>query len=139
MRFGLLVGALIVAVFANAASGYDREQILKRIQPIGDVRVKEEPGEKAKPQDQKEKPEAKKRTPEDIYEQYCAVCHRAGVAGAPRFRNASDWEKRFEDKGIAGLTKTAIEGLNAMPPKGTCADCTEEEIRATVEYMVPQS
>ena len=139
MRVGLFVVACMVSVFSYAASGYEREQILKRIQPVGDVRVKEEAGEKGESLEQNEKPTVKKRTAEDIYQQYCAVCHRGGVAGAPKFRTDSDWQKRFDVKGIDGLTKTAIQGLNAMPPKGTCADCTAQEIRAAVEYMVPQS
>ncbi len=42
-------------------------------------------------------------------------------------------------KGNATLVKHAIEGFNAMPPKGMCMDCSDDEIKAAVEYMVEQS
>ncbi|MGB5729137.1 MAG: c-type cytochrome [Thiogranum sp.] len=37
------------------------------------------------------------------------------------------------------MLATAVSGLNAMPPKGTCADCSDEELKAAIEYMLSQS
>jgi len=31
----------------------------------------------------------------------------------------------------------AIEGLGpAMPPRGMCADCSDEQLKATVDFMI---
>ena len=30
-------------------------------------------------------------------------------------------------------------GIKAMPPKGTCMDCTDEELKAAIVYMLSQS
>jgi cytochrome c5 len=31
--------------------------------------------------------------------------------------------------------QNAINGINAMPPRGTCADCSDDEIKAAIEHM----
>lgn len=72
------------------------------------------------------------------YEASCAVCHASGVAGAPTLGDKAGWKPRIT-KGLDTLVKNAMIGLNAMPPKGTCMTCSDEEIRKTVEYMVNQS
>ncbi|MGL4930710.1 MAG: c-type cytochrome [Plesiomonas sp.] len=33
------------------------------------------------------------------------------------------------------LQKHAISGINQMPPRGTCTDCSDDEIKAAIEYM----
>ncbi len=72
------------------------------------------------------------------YNQTCKVCHGAGLAGAPKVGTAADWKPRLA-KGMDTVVKHAIVGFNAMPPKGTCATCSDAEIRATVKYMVDHS
>jgi cytochrome c5 len=42
-------------------------------------------------------------------------------------------------KGVDGLLATAISGLNAMPPKGTCAACSDEELKVAIEYMLKET
>jgi cytochrome c5 len=37
------------------------------------------------------------------------------------------------------LLTNATNGINAMPPKGTCAACSDDELKAAVEYMLSQS
>lgn len=71
----------------------------------------------------------------DQYQTACAVCHAAGVAGAPKFGDKAAWAPRLT-KGMKTLVKNAINGLNAMPPKGMCPSCSDEEISSLVEYMV---
>ena len=70
------------------------------------------------------------------YTATCAACHNVGVAGAPKLV-AEDWTERLT-KGIDGLTASAINGIGIMPPKGGRGDLSDEEIRATVEYMLAQ-
>jgi cytochrome c5 len=75
------------------------------------------------------------RTTEEIYTQACAFCHDRGMAGAPIYANTFSWGQRV-DKGIDTLTYNVKYGLNAMPAMGLCADCTDEELRAVVQYML---
>lgn len=73
-----------------------------------------------------------------IYEQYCAACHASGVGGAPKFGDASAWEPLVK-LGMDTLYNNAIHGIRAMPPKGTCATCSDDDIKNTVQYIVDQS
>ncbi|SIQ86103.1 c-type cytochrome [Marinobacterium stanieri] len=75
------------------------------------------------------------RTGEEIYNAKCSVCHAAGIAGAPKFGDAAAWAPRAE-KGIDALLATALTGINAMPPKGTCMDCSDAELKASIQYML---
>ena len=34
-----------------------------------------------------------------------------------------------------GDAANAISGINAMPPKGTCADCSDDELREAIVKM----
>ena len=70
----------------------------------------------------------------------CFACHSTGAAGAPKVGEgfAAEWEPRME-KGMDAVVANAINGLNTMPPKGLCFDCTDEDLRALVEYMVNTS
>ncbi|WP_027853732.1 c-type cytochrome [Marinobacterium litorale] len=78
------------------------------------------------------------RTGEEIYNTKCSVCHAAGVAGAPVFGDAAAWAPRAE-KGIDALLATAKSGINAMPPMGTCVDCSDAELKASIQYMIDNS
>lgn len=71
---------------------------------------------------------------EALYKQTCAVCHAAGVAGAPKIGDKAAWAARLT-LGVDGLTASAIKGKNAMPPKGG-SSASEADIKAAVEYMV---
>ncbi|PST85389.1 cytochrome C [Photobacterium sp. NCIMB 13483] len=75
------------------------------------------------------------RTSQAVYDQYCASCHNSGLMGAPKKGNADDWAARVS-QGDAVLAKHAIEGFNAMPAKGTCMDCSDDEIIAAINYMI---
>ncbi|QEW06212.1 c-type cytochrome [Nitrincola iocasae] len=72
---------------------------------------------------------------EGIVDRHCQACHDAGLAGAPKLSDAASWAPRLET-GIDAMAKTVISGKGAMPPKGTCFSCTEEQIHAAVEELV---
>lgn len=73
----------------------------------------------------------------DRYNKTCAVCHGSGAAGAPKMGNAEQWAPRLE-KGLDTLVEHAKNGFNAMPPKGMCFDCSDDEFKALIEYMSAQ-
>ena len=68
------------------------------------------------------------------YNKSCVVCHAAGVANAPKTGDPAGWEPRLA-KGMDVLVKSVETGLNAMPPKGMCFDCTTDEVKALIEFM----
>ncbi|AOS96545.1 Cytochrome c5 [Microbulbifer aggregans] len=78
------------------------------------------------------------RSGEDVYNGSCQTCHAAGVAGAPKLGDAAAWSPRIA-QGMETLYTHAINGFNAMPAKGLCADCSDEEIQAAVDYMAENS
>jgi cytochrome c5 len=71
---------------------------------------------------------------EALYKQACAVCHAAGVAGAPKFGDKTAWAPRVA-LGLDGLTASAIKGKNAMPAKGG-STASDADIKAAVQYML---
>jgi cytochrome c5 len=68
------------------------------------------------------------------YDKSCKVCHANGAAGAPKTGDAAAWEPRMA-KGMDVLVASVNNGLNAMPPKGMCFDCTDADYAALIEYM----
>jgi cytochrome c5 len=71
-----------------------------------------------------------------VYAGLCKTCHEAGVAGAP-VTKSDQFGARLAEKGLDTLVQDAINGLNAMPPRGGYPALTDEQIRAAVEFMLP--
>ena len=68
------------------------------------------------------------------YDKSCKVCHATGAAGAPKTGDVAAWEPRMA-KGMETLLASINKGLNAMPPKGMCFDCSDEDYTALIVYM----
>ncbi|KPD24388.1 c-type cytochrome [Idiomarina zobellii] len=121
--------SLFFTLSVSAASVQDdmsREAIAERIKPIGKHYVA---GESSAAEES-----SGPRSGQQVYDKFCTACHTSGVMGAPKINNAADWEERLA-QGMDTVLKHAVEGFNAMPPKGTCSDCSEEEIQAAIDYM----
>lgn len=70
------------------------------------------------------------------YDQYCAMCHNTGMAGAP-MRTATDhWVARLADVSFNTIVTNAITGINAMPARGLCMTCSDDEIADLVTYLM---
>lgn len=78
------------------------------------------------------------RSGEEIYNAACTACHSTGAAGAPKLGDVAAWSARLS-QGMDVLYRNAINGINGMPAKGLCMDCSDEELDATVDYMVEAS
>lgn len=78
----------------------------------------------------------------EVFKKTCVMCHQTGVAGAPKIGDKADWGPRIA-QGKEVLYKHAIEGFTgqkgAMPAKGTNPALTDDEIKATVDYMVSKA
>ena len=77
-----------------------------------------------------------------VYGKTCAMCHAAGVAGAPKPGDKADWGPRIA-QGKDTLYKHATEGFNgakgAMPAKGGNPALKDDEIKEIVDFMVAKS
>jgi len=124
--------AVVVGVYTFAIPPGTTEEIAERIKPFGSVcRAGEDCGTAAA---------AAASGPlsgQAVYDQFCFACHAAGVGGAPLLGDVAQWEPRIA-KGMETLMVSTINGINAMPAKGTCMNCSDEELQAAVDYMLEQ-
>lgn len=127
--FAVALGFLATSTMANT----DNDAIAERIKPVGSVCV--EGDECANAVAAPAAAAGGARSGEDVYTASCAACHATGVLSAPKYAS-SDWVDREAAKGFETLVSNAINGINAMPPRGTCASCSDDEIQAAVQYMV---
>jgi cytochrome c5 len=76
-----------------------------------------------------------------IYDNLCTGCHTSGAGGAPKLDAAGIGARAAQ--GLETLVKHAIEGYTGsagvMPAKGGNPALTDEQVKATVEWMVAQS
>ena len=80
------------------------------------------------------------RSGEEVYQSACFACHGTGAAGAPKLGDAAAWGPRIA-KGIDALHDSGINGVpgTGMIAKGGCAACSDDEVKAAVDYMVEGS
>ena len=80
------------------------------------------------------------RSGEDVYNAACMACHSAGIAGAPKVGDQVAWAGRIS-KGMDALYDSGINGVvgTGMIARGGCTDCSDDEIRLAVDFMVDGS
>lgn len=110
----------------KAQAAAKAQKTLERIQPVAAVAAEPVASEPAKAQSA--------RSGETIYQSTCLACHGTGAAGAPKLGDKAAWSARIA-QGKDTLYQHALQGFNAMPAKGACADCSDEEIKAAVDFL----
>lgn len=127
---GLLViaPAIALAMGNRPKSAAEEEATNARILPLAKVKLAPPAATGAA---------AGSRTGEELYKAVCGACHEAGVAGAPKIGDKAAWAPRI-GVGLDVLTKTALAGKNAMPPKGG-SDATQEELTRAIVFMTNKS
>jgi cytochrome c5 len=95
------------------------EAVATRLQPVGQVTLKLEGGPA--------------KTGEEVFKAQCTACHSAGLAGAPKFGDASAWGPRVS-KGFEALLTSALKGKGAMGAQGG-GDFSDYEVARAVVYM----
>jgi cytochrome c5 len=77
-----------------------------------------------------------------VFGKTCALCHAAGVAGAPKPGDKEDWAPRIA-QGKDVLYKHAIEGFTGgkgqMPARGGSPSLADADVKLAVDYMVDAS
>lgn len=105
--------------------------ILERIAPVGRVRSGEFEDVPV---------ERESLSASEVHSQTCAACHTTGAAGAPITGTNGDWAPRAE-QGLDTLVDHAINGFGggAMPPRGGNPNLSDDEIEATIRFMLEES
>lgn len=122
--------ALTMSLGVNA-SDLSEDAVKKRIAPIGNVYLAgAQPAAPVVP--------AGPRTGADIYQTTCFGCHGTGAGGAPKKGDKAAWAPRIA-QGMDVMFNHAWKGFTGttgvMPAKGTCMNCSEDEIKETIEFM----
>ena len=74
-----------------------------------------------------------------VYQAICIACHAPEnvMVSAPKAGDVAEWARRAArapgDSDM--LTRNAMSGFGAMPPKGGAAELTREQVRDAIEFM----
>ena len=126
----LAIAFVIASIGINALPPGTDDEIKARLEPFGSVcRAGEDCGTAVA---------AAASGPlsgQQVYDQFCFACHMSGVGGAPTFGDVEAWAER-STKGMDVLMASTINGIGTMPAKGTCMNCSDDELSAAVTYML---
>ena len=71
---------------------------------------------------------------EGRYADHCAACHSTGASGAPRRGDRDAWAP-LRERGEQEMLSSVLRGTPAMPAKGRCESCTDQELLALIRLM----
>lgn len=115
-------------------SVYSQRATIERIKPVGSACVEGQPCEGVAAVAAAPAAGGAPRAGDAVYNASCAGCHGTGAAGAPKVGDKGAWGPRIA-QGKATLYKHALGGFKGMPPKGMCMTCSDDEIKAAVDFM----
>ena len=135
IKLGLVAMGLATVSLVNAGSVEDA--IADRIKPVGSVCVQ---GQDCAVATTAAAVATGPRSGQEVYDAACMACHTTGAGGAPLLGDVGGWADRI-GKGIEALYVSGIEGVpgTGMMAMGACGDCSDDDIRAAVDYMVENS
>jgi cytochrome c5 len=145
-----VLGIVMIAKLATGglkvdpkSSAMSEEAVARRLKPVGEVVIGEagapvSAGATKSIATAAAKPAGAAADGRRTYGAVCAMCHAAGVAGAPKTGDKAAWKPRIA-QGKDALYSSAIKGKKLMPPKGGAASLPDADIKAAVDYLVSQS
>lgn len=74
----------------------------------------------------------------ELFQTTCALCHIAEDTNAPQLGDKRAWDDRWK-KGFDVLFANTVNGTEGMPPLGTCAACTGEDLEIFIQYLAGRS
>ena len=119
------------AVAMGGAPKADDDSVVARIQPVAKLEMAGAAPKAGSTGD---------RSGEEMYKAVCFACHAQGAAipTSPKLGDKAAWAPRI-GVGLDVLTKSAIAGKNAMPPRGGAADASDTELARAIVFMTNQS
>jgi cytochrome c5 len=122
---GILLGVQLIIHRPHADPGAMKpDAVAARIEPVGKVEFGT-PGDAA--------PKAPK-SGEEVVKTTCSACHQTGAAGAPKIGDNAAWAKLLKT-GLGELSKNAIAGVRAMPPRGGNPELSDLEVARAIVHM----
>ena len=122
MAVGISIGSAIAADDANQA-------IIDRIKPVGEIHLAGAASDAGAGG-------GGTRSGQQVYQTSCVGCHASKALGAPLSFSEAEWKPRLDARGYDVVLENAMKGYNAMPPLGACGDCSQDEIKAAIDYML---
>jgi cytochrome c5 len=129
LSLGIACSLSATLAWANVPPGTP-EEIAERVRPLGELCRAGDPCAQAAAT-----ASAVPMTGEQVYTQFCFACHATAVAGAPKLGDKAAWAPRIE-QGVDTLFQHTLLGIRAMPPKGTCMACSDEELNGALQYLL---
>lgn len=136
---GIMVGTIVVAIVLiavvvpfsmrggkSAAVSDSAESVEARIQPVAKFELQKAAAPAAG---------GAQKDGATVFSSVCTACHSTGAAGAPKVGDKAAWGPRIA-KGKEALYQSALNGKNAMPPRGGSASLSDAEVKAAVDFMV---
>lgn len=77
---------------------------------------------------------------EQIYNHFCVNCHALKPLiplGAPRIEDTGDWKNRLKQS-TELLFQHTDEGMNGMPSRGGCFECSDMQLILAIVFLVPK-
>lgn len=78
---------------------------------------------------------------EQIYTHFCANCHAEKPfipVHAPCIGKAADWAPFTQSQTAEQMLKVVDVGYGAMPPRGGCFECSDDDLKAAITFMLPK-
>lgn len=125
----LATATLLIVAQAHALTDAQADKIRDRIQPLDRVCLTDDCSGA-----QPVAAGSAARSGEEVYTAACSACHSIGLLNAPKTGDIAAWDEKLS-KGKDATMANAINGINAMPPKGNCMNCSDDEIWAAIEFM----
>jgi|TARA_R100000541_G_scaffold2163_11_gene7804 cytochrome c5 len=130
----LVAQTAVLALWAVSAQAATNDDIAERLKPVGEVCIQGEECAAAGPAAAAAGGGA--LSGEEVVGKFCNACHGTGLLNSPKVGDTAAWQARADEKGgLDALLANAITGINAMPPKGTCASCSDDELMAAIKQM----
>ncbi len=76
-----------------------------------------------------------------IYKQFCVNCHAQNPLinlGAPKIGDENAWKTRLQQN-FSDLFSHLDEGVGAMPSRGGCFECSNEQLWLATLFMLPKN
>jgi cytochrome c5 len=133
LSVAVVTAMVLVATQANAVPPGTDDEIRERLTPMGSLcRAGEDCGTATAVV------ASGPLSGEAVYSQFCFACHATGASDAPLFADSEAWAPRIA-KGMETLMASTLNGLGMMPAKGTCMNCSDDELQAAVDYMLEEA
>ena len=134
------ISLFLMSVMPGVSLASNADEIKNRVQKIGKLNISGGAAAPAASSDTAATTDSSADAAADpaaLYQASCFACHGTGAAGSPILGNKEAWAPRIA-QGEDILIEHAINGFNAMPPRGG-STLSDDEIKAIVAHMVSGS